>query len=247
MQIEDGGASGPILYTTGRLNALDNLEMVEVFLVSGRVNKWKWVSLAMFHALYGYLLEALGGTFAKFYLAEDEEQRTAVRLLIEEEMAIDAIVTEINRTRTARDPDSRLVTKRMVERWVAAPKVIGIDEALDRMTGKRGKKGAPSRPAMVLQLKLTSQQRKDIDWLIKEIRNNFEHFMPKHWYIQLRGLPSILLDMLDSIRFIALESHGVLLDPNEQEHIASLCSRIRLMLEARRIVVETAALKASTV
>lgn len=231
MQIEDGGASGPILYTTGRLNALDNLAMVEVFLLSGRDNRWKWASLAMYHALYGYLLEALGGTFAKFYLAEDAEQRTAVRLLIQDRMPMEEIVDETNRGRIAKDPNARLATKRMVERWAVAPRVIGITEALDRMIGKRGRSGVPQRPAMVLPLSLTTQQRMSIDWLIEEIRNNFEHFMPKFWYIYLRGLATSLRDMLDAIEFIALESHGVLLCPEDQEQIVLLCSRIRLLLE----------------
>jgi hypothetical protein len=43
--------------------------------------------------------------------------------------------------------------------------------------------------------------------LLKDLlRNNFEHFVPKLWSIELHGLPDIAIDVLDVIRFLALDT-----------------------------------------
>ena len=53
---------------------------------------------------------------------------------------------------------------------------------------------------------LTERQKDSIDALKKTLRNNFEHFMPKGWSIEVHGLPSISMDILDVIRFLSVET-----------------------------------------
>lgn len=55
-------------------------------------------------------------------------------------------------------------------------------------------------------LVLTESQRYSIEDLKKSFRNNFEHFMPKVWSIEVHGLPSISMDILDVIRFLSVET-----------------------------------------
>ena len=40
----------------------------------------------------------------------------------------------------------------------------------------------------------------------KEFRNKFEHYKPTAWSIEIHGMPQIALDVLDVIRFLAVET-----------------------------------------
>jgi len=232
MEYDYSESYGQTLFTNITGNAVDSLEMVEILLQMERPSKWKWAPLAMYHSLYAFLLDALGGTAPKLYLAEVPKQREALVLYIHDGWSIKEIAKELK------------VSKEDVCNWIASPKVINMRTALDRMAADNstigesqgaskdsGKNAQPRRPASVKRLSLSESQRKSIDWLITELRNPFEHFMPKHWYIVLSGLPTILLDVLATIEFVALESNGPLLDNEEKEHVAKLCGRIRLLLE----------------
>jgi hypothetical protein len=55
-------------------------------------------------------------------------------------------------------------------------------------------------------LMLTENQKESIGIFKKTLRNNFEHFMPKGWSIEVHGLPSISMDILDVIRFLSVET-----------------------------------------
>lgn len=45
---------------------------------------------------------------------------------------------------------------------------------------------------------------------LNEIRNNFIHFFPKSWSIQLAGLPAVCVDCLDVAQFLGWESMTIL-------------------------------------
>lgn len=80
--------------------------------------------------------------------------------------------------------------------------LIGFWEAL---------KLCQSRDAMLMTtesrvLELSDEQRSSIDRLVGLLRNEFEHFYPKSLSIELHGMPHIMLDVLDVIEFLALES-----------------------------------------
>ena len=55
-------------------------------------------------------------------------------------------------------------------------------------------------------LKLSEQQKESIEILTSVFRNNFEHYIPKLWSIEIHGLPRITIDVLDVISFLALET-----------------------------------------
>ena len=42
------------------------------------------------------------------------------------------------------------------------------------------------------------------------LRNRFEHFTPKLWAIEIHGMPQIAIDVLEVIRFLALETNTYL-------------------------------------
>jgi len=55
-------------------------------------------------------------------------------------------------------------------------------------------------------LQLTDSQKKSIRRLKDVFRNNFEHYIPTSWYIELHEFPLITIDVLKVIKFLALEA-----------------------------------------
>lgn len=52
---------------------------------------------------------------------------------------------------------------------------------------------------------LSQSQKESIKALKDLLRNNFEHYIPKLWSIEIHGMPQIAIDALDVIRFLAIE------------------------------------------
>jgi len=42
--------------------------------------------------------------------------------------------------------------------------------------------------------------------LREDVRNNFEHFIPTGWSIEISGMPEIVSDLVDVIEFLAFSS-----------------------------------------
>lgn len=57
-----------------------------------------------------------------------------------------------------------------------------------------------------LPLSLSVGQEDSIRRLKGTLRNNFEHYIPGGWSIELHGMPRISTDVLDVIRFLAIET-----------------------------------------
>ena len=55
-------------------------------------------------------------------------------------------------------------------------------------------------------LVLTDSQKESINFAKKDLRNKFEHYIPSGWSIEIHGLPQIAIDLLDVIRFLAIET-----------------------------------------
>ncbi len=82
-------------------------------------------------------------------------------------------------------------------------KLIGFWEALKRCQD-------PSYMKMLIHskhLNLTDSQEESIKLLKSECRNEFEHFKPKGWSIELHGMPEIAIDILEVIKFLALQTN----------------------------------------
>ncbi len=63
-------------------------------------------------------------------------------------------------------------------------------------------------------LTLSNNQTKAIKILKDEFRNNFEHFTPKFWIIEVKKITQIIPDIIDIIHFLALETGNYLLLDN---------------------------------
>ncbi len=68
--------------------------------------------------------------------------------------------------------------------------------------------------------------------LLNSLRNDFIHFTPKSWSIELRGLPTLVLDCLDIAEFLSWESKNVFWSQEE------LADRIRSAFVSAREACE---------
>lgn len=83
-----------------------------------------------------------------------------------------------------------------------------------------------SRPLL-----LTADQRESIRKLKDMLRNEFEHYIPKGWSIEIHGMPQIAIDILDVVRFLALETGNyVNLTASQQRKVRSLVFRGKRIL-----------------
>lgn len=78
----------------------------------------------------------------------------------------------------------------------------------------------------IKHLTLTDKQKESVYKLNKLFRNNFVHYKPMNWVIEINGMPLIAIDILNIINFFALHEHTVVnLKFSEIEKIKSYISR----------------------
>jgi len=104
--------------------------------------------------------------------------------------------------------------------------LITLDEAISKCQKPEIMKGfIGSNP-----LCLTETQRQSINEM-KEIRNNFSHYIPKIWVVSAENFPRIVNDVLDVIYFLAVDSQTNINVLKEKEKIENLVAACKLILE----------------
>lgn len=175
------------LRTDEKENAIDSLEMTALLLKvlkdTNVSHLWKWISISLFNALYGFCICAIQGT----------------------------------------NPDRVKELDKKTGQF--KEKLISFPEALKRIQDDQWVLQFTESKALLL----TSNQRKSIDKLRKDIRNNFEHFVPKGWSIEISGMSKIVLDIVDVIEFLALSSGNPMWDQGSEheERITDTIGKIR--------------------
>ena len=100
------------------------------------------------------------------------------------------------------NPDN--VTSKERGNWL-----IGFDKALERCQD-------PNQPAMSKHLQLSDQQKESIRKL-KHFRDNFEHYMPKRWSIEIHVMPQIAIDVLNVISSLVRKGIYIHLSQNQKK------------------------------
>ena len=113
-------------------------------------------------------------------------------------------------------------TKKGIER------LISLDDALRICQDKKWMETLYGGKPLIL----TENQKYSIKMLKKTLRNNFEHFKPKGWSIEIHGLPSIAIDILDIIRFLAVGTIRYQhLNQNQRRRIKSIVFQRKKLLK----------------
>jgi hypothetical protein len=164
-------------------NAIDFLEKTGCFLETiPDETRWKWVSISLHGALYGFAICALKGSSAEL---------------------------------------RRVVYDKKGERWV-----IGIRCAIAWCQDEKRMRQYTISKALTL----SPDEESAICLLIDQLRNNFEHFDPKGWSIEISGMPKIVRHVLRVIEFLVLESGNITLDDKQMDRFNAAVGRIKAAL-----------------
>jgi len=88
-------------------------------------------------------------------------------------------------------------------------------------------------------LRLSDSQKNSIQKLKEELRNKMEHFMPGVWHIEINGMPDIAIDVLDVIRFLAVDTHTYIhLNQTQQKKVKSCIFQGKRFLKNTRLYHE---------
>lgn len=80
-------------------------------------------------------------------------------------------------------------------------------------------------------LGLSARQEDSIRRLKETLRNNFEHYIPSGWSIEIHGLPRIAIDVLDVVRFLAVETFRYQhLNQSQRKRIKSIVFKTKRLL-----------------
>lgn len=155
-------------------------------------SNWKWAVLSLHNALQGAMVCHLSGTAQLGALKEkcvtewldwhERDRRGKVRRISN---GVDELGISSFRFATAKDRPPK-------ERLADAKELFG------RLDNKRSR----CEPGAGAILKVTDQQKSAFSRL-HNLRNNFAHFTPKGWSIELNGLPEIFLDIVAVIDGVA--------------------------------------------
>ena len=86
-------------------------------------------------------------------------------------------------------------------------------------------------------LQLNDEQKYSIKKISKEFRNNFVHYIPKSWRIEVSGMPAIVRDCLEVIRFLALDTGNYIhLTKNQQRRVKSFIHQSVKILNQQSIM-----------
>ena len=220
-------------FVDAEANAIDNLEMIEHFLMMSESPwRWKWVVIAAHQTLYSFLILALAGTAPSLHVTEPE-MAGMVHYLSHRGLTAREIAQKLGLS-------DKPVSKSQVEKLLKSElKLISIWKAIERMSATTPNTGEPHNPerndylpwSHSRRLTLTDEQDSAIKTLINEFRNGFEHFQPKYWYIVPELFPPLLSHILCVIRFVALESNCILDFGSDQEkRVKSAIERIQMHL-----------------
>ena len=66
---------------------------------------------------------------------------------------------------------------------------------------------------------------------LQELRNEFIHFIPKGWSLEVSGLPSLCLAIIEIIEFLGWESLNVLWQEGQREEAESIISELKMTLD----------------
>ncbi len=150
---------GKYLEITEEINSFDFLEKSYFYISQRKVKPldWKWVSIALHGALYGFAVCVLKGTNYERVLEKNKK---------------------------------------------GIGRLISFDEAVKRCQKSEYVKMTIDSKALVL----SDGQKESIRVLKDILRNNFIHYVPSNWSIEIHGCPRMAIDILDIISFLVFES-----------------------------------------
>jgi hypothetical protein len=128
------------------------------------------------------------------------------------------------------NPDNVLICKKKEK-----PRLISFPDALKRCQDE-------SYMVMTVNsktLQVSPDQERSIGFIHEHFRNAFAHYQPCLWSIELHGMPKIVMDGLDVVRFVSLETGNYIhLTAEDRNKIETLVTEGKEFLENTRLFRE---------
>ncbi len=88
-------------------------------------------------------------------------------------------------------------------------------------------------------LRLSVDQKRSLDLIQEQFRNAFVHYQPCLWSIELHGMPRVVIDGLEVVQFLSLETGNYMhLTAEQCEHIETLVREGRDILRHTQLFLE---------
>jgi len=198
----------------GTENLIDNLELAAHFLEAPIPYKWKWVTIALYQALYGALISVLQGTDPRQTVVDRQKDSGKAVMLHVNKIPIDIIASSFG------------MDEEKIRDWICNPYLIGFDEALRRAKRKECLPSLTNAQPLVT----TAEEDEAIHRLTKDFRNQFVHFAPTGWIESTSKFPPIARSILRVVDFLEFESNCVSISEDEARSIKSAIAKIKQLL-----------------
>jgi len=240
-------------------NALDYLEKASFYISQTEKDKksWKWVILCLHGALYGFSICAIKGTNPDRVIDFKSKYKTKYKIeelpqnIIEhgfpseikikynsskKELEFISSMSFNDREQLLQLSNHQDFQKAINYLYNHSRKLISFYNALKRCQNPDWmRQFVRSRT-----LKLDRGQKWSINKLKKEFRNCFEHYQPLAWSIEIHGMPQIAIQVLDVIRFLAIDSGNIFpSSQNKQRKIKSLIFQSKKVLKRTKLYKES--------
>ncbi|MGO8945330.1 MAG: hypothetical protein ACLQJ7_16870 [Syntrophobacteraceae bacterium] len=192
------------------LNAVDSLETSASFLARQDEFKWKWIAIALHHALYMFCVAALHNGNSdnvtticsnpdanRWCIGDDQKWKksTTVKVGFGPAYRIEWLPTEDS------PPEYKAQKNKNKQ-----PKLVGFWTALARVQDQHYWMG---RLTITKALELTDGEIDDIVFLSTALRNEFVHYIPKGYLVDIPSIIKVSKTSLRAIEFLALRSNAV--------------------------------------
>ena len=253
------------LRLTEEKNALDFLEQAGRFILETENNSisWKWVVLSLHGALYGFAICACKGTNPERVIDFKRKGKVSHELEIlpyeietkgfpqnvkinynsqKKRIVFKGVMSDYVRRLLIGLSKNDLYQVAINEIYLKSHRLISFGEALKLCQD-------PFWMQMTIiskPLQLSDQQKESIEILKHLLRNNFEHYIPKTWSIEIHGMPQIAIDVLDVIRFIAVETGNYIhLNSTQIRKVKSIAYQSKRFLKKSRLYRESVLVESS--
>lgn len=253
------------LRVTEEINALDFLEKAGRFIIETENNSiaWKWVILSLHGALYGFAICACKGTSPERVIDFKRKSKISHALEIlpheietkgfpqnvkinydpqKKRVIFKGVMSDDVRRLLVGLSKNDLYQEAINKIYLESHRLISFGEAIKRCQD-------PSWMQMTIMsrpLQFSNEQKESIEVLKHLLRNNFEHYIPKVWSIEIHGMPQIAIDLLDVIRFLAVETGNyILLNSTQIRKIKSIVYQSKRFLKQSKLYKEALIAEAS--
>lgn len=124
-------------------------------------------------------------------------------------------------------------------KYLKNPRLISIHKALEACQNPT----TMGKYVSSKHLELSEQQKNSIKWLTSAFRNNFEHYIPRTWLINLAGMANIFVDVLDVVDFLALKTRNFRLTSTQTRKVRSAIFQSKKLLKASKFYIPEVEIK----